>query len=387
MNRWLGVLAGLTVFCGRVNGGEYSASLEGYTIIDIGPYSTVQFETSDARKVMAPVTSESTNAVQVSNSSGQIVETHPDAVTNGFTISSHFQGAWISGYAAAQAGSVHAWARNSAVATPPSIFDPDGVRYLPSPYSAVAHVNATAEASDSLTISSKTLTNGTPIAFNWNFYLEGSDVNTGYQPYGNSAGGYTFPLNLRAGFGFGGLAQFIGNGRDFGGFQGLNFFVPGQLLVQAKVGDVIPIYASVTLFGDAYVDAANSAHSPPAEWSSSGSIDMADTSGMWFDGIPADVQLVSASGFDYTVKPGKPVVVTPDAPVLRARSLSSEGKVEFSWESQTNFVYQPQFLPFVGASNWIDFGTPVAGDGGTKQFTATIDPAGSERLFRLAILP
>ncbi|HTI98856.1 MAG TPA: hypothetical protein VL527_08205 [Dongiaceae bacterium] len=362
-----------------------SASVTGYTIIDAGPYSTVRYETTSVRKVMPLVSDVSTNAVQVSNSSGQSLETYDASATNTFTASSHFQGAGISGYAAAQAGSAHAWARNSAVAAPPAILTPDGAPYLPSPYTVIAHIDVTAQSWDSLTIQSATLTNGTPITFTWNMYMEGTALNTGYQP-GNVGGSYIFPLNLQAGFGFGSLVQVFGNGRDFGGFQG-NFYLPADLLVTVKVGDVIPIYSDIALFGDAYVDAANSANSPPWQWSASGSVNMANTAGMWFSDLPADVQLSSASGFDYTVQPQPPVVVPPDAPVLTAHYLPLDSQVEFSWNSQTNVVYQPQFLPFFGAVDWVDFGAPIAGNGSTTNFIDTVDPAQVERLFRLVIVP
>jgi hypothetical protein len=274
MNRYYNIFAALSLCAGSTRtaaAADYanSASVEGYTIIDAGPYSTVRFETTSARKVMPLVSDSSTNAVQVSNSSGQSFETYDASVTNAFTASSHFQAAEISGYAAAQAGSVHARARNSAVAAPPSILTPDHVPYLPSPYTAIAYIDVEALSEDSLTIASATLTNGTPITFNWNLYMEGSALNTGYQP-GNVGSSYLFALNLRAGFGFGGLQQVIGNGSDFGGFQGLDWFVPGQLPVAVKVGDTIPIYSDISLFGNAYVDAANSANSPPWEWWSSG---------------------------------------------------------------------------------------------------------------------
>ena len=392
MNRYCNVFAALALGAGSTKAAaaaDYSnsVSVEGYTIIDAGPYSTVRYETTGVRKVMPLVSDTSTNAVQVSNSSGQSFETYDGSITNAFTASSHFQAAEISGYAAAQPGSVHARARNSAVATPPAILTPDGVPYLPSPYTAIAHIAVTAQSWDSLTITSATLTNGTPITFTWNLYMEGSALNTGYEPGTEGFDAYILPLNLQAGFGFGSLVQLIGNGRDFGGFQGLDWFLPGQLPVNVKVGDIIPIYSDIYLSGDAYVDAANSAHSPPWQWWSSGSVDMANTVGMWFNGLPTDVQLVSASGFDFTVQPQKPVVVTPDAPVLTARYLATSSQIELSWNSQTNIVYQPQFLPFIGSIDWVDFGAPIVGNGSTKSFTDTVDPAHGERLFRLFIVP
>jgi hypothetical protein len=210
MHRYRNFFAALALFSWSTKAGAAdsmnSVSVEGYTIIDAGPYSTVRYETNSVRKVMPLVSDNSTNAVQVSNSSGQSFETFDASVTNAFTATSHFQAAEISGWAFAQAGSAHARARNSAVATPPSILTPDGVPYLPSSYTAIAHIAAYAMAAESLTIKSATLTNGTPITFNWNFYMEGSAVNTGYQP---DSASYYFSLNLQGGFGFGGLAQVI----------------------------------------------------------------------------------------------------------------------------------------------------------------------------------
>jgi hypothetical protein len=362
------------------------ASVEGYTIIDAGPYSTVRYETTSVKKVMPTVSITSNNAVQVSNSSGQGFETYDGSTNNGFTASSHYQAAGIWGYAAAEAGMVHARARNSAVAAPPAILTPDGAPYLPSPYTAIAHIFVVAQTWDTLTIKSGTLTNGTPITFTWNFYAEGTALSTGYRP-GIFFGSYILPLNVQAGFSFDGNVQIIQNGPQLGGLQG-DFYVPGSLQFQVKVGDVIPMYSDIVLSGDAYVDAAHSANSPPLQWSSSGSADMGNTAGMWFSDIPAGVQLVSASGFDFTVKPQKPVVLTPDPPVLTARYLPASSQVELSWNSQTNIVYQPQFLPIFGSAiGWVDFGPPVVGNGSRSSFTDKVDPGKVERLFRLVTVP
>ena len=393
MNRYHNILAtlGLCAWSTTAAAASYTnfASVEGYTIIDVGPYSTVRYETGSVKKVMPTVSVTSNNAVSVSNSSAQGFYTNDGSTNNGFTISSHYQAAGIWGYAAAEAGMVHARARNSAVAAPPAILDPDGVPYLPSPYTAIAHIFVVAQSWDSLTIKSGTLTNGTPITFTWNIYMEAAyNWSTGYRP-GVFSGSYILPLNVQAGFSFNGNVQIIQNGSQLGGLQSETYFyVPGSLQFNLKVGDVIPMYSDIVLSGDAYVDAAHSATSPPRDWSSSGSADIGNTAGMWFSDIPAGVQLVSASGFDFTVKPQRPVVITPDPPVLTARYLPASSQVELSWNSQTNIIYQPQFLPIFGSAiGWVDFGPPIVGNGSTNSFTDVVDPAQAERLFRLVVVP
>ena len=111
---------------------------------------------------------------------------------------------------------------------------------------------------------------------------------------------------------------------------------------------------------------------------------------MWFSGLPAGVQVSSASGFDYTVKPQEPVLAMPPvAPVLSAHWLAAGSQVELCWNSQTNVNYQPQFLTVldVNNSNWMNFGPPIVGNGSTNCVTDAVIPAQVERVYRVLTFP
>jgi hypothetical protein len=371
----------LIAFSTLATAGGYtnSAWVEGYTIIDVGPYQTVRFETGSVRKVMPTVSSTSTNPVQAITSSSQTIVSSDPSETNAFTITSHFQYAGISGFAAAQAGSVHVWARDSAIAAPPAIMDPDGVPYLTSPYTVVASVTAVAMSQDTITFTSGTMTNGTPIQFTWNLY---ADAAPPQEHFGGDGG---LPLGYQAGFSFNNNIQVFNQSyfSDCGGKRCLN----GSLDVMVKVGDVIPVYVDVVALGTAFVDASDIFIDDPDHWSAWGVVNMANTAGMWLSNIPAGVQFASASGYDYTLPPQEPVVPTPDPFVLSARLLPGGSQIEISWNSQTNIYYQPQFQPVSDLHQWIDFGTPIVGNGSTNQFTDSIAPAQGVRLYRLIITP
>src|ERR1035438_8014503 len=196
------ILAAVLVFCASSINAQtpsYSAGVEGYTVIDIGPWKTVRQESGTNKVVMPAVSKTSTNAVQANGSSGTNFYSQEPSQP-GFTATSHYQSAAISGHGAAGPGSVHAWARNSAVTSPPALMTPDGVPYLPSPYSVVANITAGAEAHDYLTISSTNLAKGTPINFTWHTYADGYGLEVGYNPFQAFVGNTERQLNFRVVF-------------------------------------------------------------------------------------------------------------------------------------------------------------------------------------------
>jgi hypothetical protein len=196
-NRYCGVAAILLALCAwssRAATPNYVVSVSGYTIIDAGPYSAVRLETNATRKVMPAVSTNSPTSAQANGSSSQSFTSSDNSTPVSAT--THYQAADIACYAAAQPGSVHVWAWNAAVAAPPAVLDPDGVPYLPSPYSAIASVDASAEAYDFLTIASTNLAKGTPVQFNWRTYAHGRASENGYNP-STDIYNYVQQLNIR----------------------------------------------------------------------------------------------------------------------------------------------------------------------------------------------
>lgn len=387
-NRW--ILAVVLAFCAssiRAQTPSYTVNLEGYTVIDLGPWKTVRFETGTNKMVMPTVSKTSINAVQASGSAARGFYSQ-DPSQQGATITSHYQGAGISGYAAAGPGSVHAWARNSTVASPPAVLDPDGVPYLPSPYTAVASIAVGAEAHDYLTISSANLPNGTPINFTWHTYVDGYSLQAGYNPF-QGFGNTEALLNYIVTFNFDTTGD-AGDSQDggFGGSpsgEGTSFSRDGTLQLNANVGDVVPVSVGIGIQGEAAVDASHSSTSNRRDWSSGAAVDMSHTAYMWFSDIPSGVQFTSASGYDYTVRPQFTPTV-PEVPVLSAHFLPGSSQVELCWKSQTNVNYQVQFLMFPPSSSptqWIDLGAPVEGNGSTNCFNDPIHPASIQRIYRL----
>jgi hypothetical protein len=393
-NRYCGVAAILLALCAwsaRAATPSYTASVSGYTIIDAGPYSAVRQETGATRKVMPPVSTNSLTSAQANGSSSQSFTTSDYSTPVSAT--THYQAAAIACYAAAQPGSVHVWAWNAAVAAPPAVLDPDGVPYLPSPYSAIASVDASAEAYDSLTIASTNLAKGTPVQFNWRMYAQGRASESGYNPSANVYN-HVQQLNIRVVGTYSNKVIACDSTSYLGCFSGGDsgdgsFGLDGELSVTAKVGDVIPIYTQVRIYGDAFVDAAHSAMSSRSDWSSEGNVNMAHTAGMWFSDIPAGIQLSSASGFDYSVPPTAPATV-PNAPVLSLACSPGSSQPELCWNSQTNTTYQVQYLPAIppsGASQWTDVGPTIMGNGSTICVTDMIVPAQTQRWYRVIAFP
>jgi len=392
-NQW--ILTAVIAFCSlSINSQDYSASVEGYTVIDIGPWQTVRFETGTNKVVMPSVSNASTNAVQASGSAARSIYSR-DPSQQGATVTSHFQGAGISGYAAAGPGSVHAWARNSAVASPPAILDPDGVPYLPSPYTVVASITVGSEAHDYLTIASTNLPQGTPINFNWHTYVDGYRLEAGYNPF-QGFGNTEKQLNYLVVFIYNTVSD-VGDSRNLfgGGFDsfpsgaGSSMSRDGSLQLSAKVGDIVPVSLSIGIQGEAAVDAVNSLSGNLSDWSSGAVVDMSHTAYMWFSDIPSGVQFSSASGHDYTVRPNFTPTL-PEVPVLSAYSVPESSQVELCWKSQTNVNYQIQFLMFPlssGLTQWTDLGALVQGNGTTNCFNDTIDRASMQRIYRLVAFP
>jgi hypothetical protein len=392
-NRW--ILTVIIPFCALgINAQDYTAGVSGYTVIDSGPWSTVRNETGTNKVVMPTVSKNSTNAVQASGSAARSFYSHDDS-QQGASATSPFQGAFISGYAAAEPGLVHAWARNSAVASPPAILDPDGVPYLPSAFTVVASITVGSGTDDFLTIGSTNLPQGTPINFTWHTYAEGYRLETGYNPY-RGFGNTEAQLNYLVYFVCGSISD-AGDTRDFfgGGFDyvangaGSSFKRDGSLQFSAKVGDTVPVYLSIGIQGEAAVDAVNSQRGIVSDWSSGAAVDMSHTAYMWFSDIPSGVQFSSGSGHDYTVRPNFAPIV-PEVPVLTAYFVADSSQVELCWKSQTNMNYQVQSLMFPLSSSpnqWIDLGVPVQGNGLTNCFNDLVDGASMQRTYRLVVFP
>jgi hypothetical protein len=234
-----------------------------------------------------PVTTlSSPSYVQSSGSVSETTHVPGDAYT---------EGAYVTAWAAAQAGSVHARASVGAAETTPSVLMGDGLAYLPDSSSTGALVTSDAEFYDHVTLSSASLPVGTPVSFHVNFYADGSY--SGFEP-----------LSIYIGYTFAGVA-YACEGLECAGVDAL----PGRIdssyggVFSAKIGDTVELGAFAGIGGDALIDAADLASDGRNFWArdahESSTIDMSDTAGVWISPISDDVTFTSASGFDYTRDP------------------------------------------------------------------------------------
>jgi hypothetical protein len=184
------------------------------------------------------------------------------------------EGASVTAWAAAQAGSVHARASVGAAETTPSVLMGDGLAYIPDSSSTGAVVSSGAEFYDHVTLSSASLPVGTPVSFQVNFYADGSY-------YGDLE-----PLNIDFGYIFAGVS-YACEAPNLGcaGADAL----PGRIdnryggVFSAKIGDTVELGAFVGIGGGALIDAADLA-SAGRNWSEdaheNSTIDMSDTAGV-----------------------------------------------------------------------------------------------------------
>ena len=222
------------------------------------------------------------------------------------------EGAEISAWAAAQAGSVHVRSSASAGEATPSVKDPNGEFYLPDAHTTEAQAIAAASFIDYLTVQSGTAPVGTPVTFKINFFAEGTYGLSRLTEEGNQ--------NLLAGLDFG----YFFNGTSFA-CEGLECALDpsdnGTIsngyggTFSAKVGDTISLGAFAYIGDVATVDAGYLA-SKGNDWSLyghvNGFVDMTDTAAVWISDVSGDTTFKSSSGFDYTVDPLTSVAAVPE---------------------------------------------------------------------------
>ena len=271
-----------------------------------------------------PVTGQPVNKMPVTTLSSPTTTTSSGATSQsqhegGDAATDYTEGASVSGWASAQAGSVHARASISAAETTPSVLDPLGSHYLPDSNTTGAGILAYGSFQDYVTLTSSTLAAGTPVSFGVSFYAHGT------YSAGDEDGG---PMNIYIAYSVAGR-RYACEAPDLecAGVTAL----PGRIdnsyggTFTAKIGDTVELGALAEIDGYADIDAATLAaagdnwplHSRESAW-----IDMSDTAGVWINQVPADVTFTSASGFDYTKNPlALSLVPEPAEPTLMLAGL------------------------------------------------------------------
>jgi hypothetical protein len=377
----------------------YTINFSAYTIIDVGPYNTVRMETGTNR-TSEGFSISSPTPWQTNGAFFRVIKPGPVTQLGGASFYDTVGAAYSYGVSATS-GVIHAWARNMAISSPPSVILPGTLQTptLPSPFTSMSSFSLGVKIEDVVTVTSATLTNGTPVTWNWNLVFEGYWVD----PVNNPSS--TFALAPSAYFTFGStssglIAQsdddlewtYDGYGRSFYASAAGQHY--GIMPVTANVGDVVPISTSVVLGGVAFVDAAVNQQLGRARWNfDNGSVDMSHTAYPWADNLPAGVQITSASGYDYTTRPITPVITPPSVPAVSARCVNGCSQLELSWKSEANVNYQVQILAQGIPSDasqkavWVDWGVPVKGAGAINSFTEPIDPNFPQRSYRVQATP
>lgn len=312
---------------------------EGYTTIALDSYANLTLTAnlhcrnifcSPVQSKFMPVVTNNT-PTQSTSSGGDVQEIVTNTIKGGPSPESNITN--VAAFASASAGGVHVSASNSTRTGPIAVLDPDGVRNLPSPYTAIAGAAAGASFNDTLHVSSGNLPIGAPVSFFVHFYLEGT-LNGGsntFDPFGNSPTmGYRVtwlnPVGSGVSTGFHGFTD-CGGGCDLDQLRVGGAGVP----VNARIGDSIPIFTGLSVEGTALVDAAHSAAVFPFTktniYSISGSADFSNTAGEWVSNIPTGVQITSDSGFDYTVQPNLSAVPLPSSGALMLLGLPLLGRI------------------------------------------------------------
>jgi hypothetical protein len=80
------------------------------------------------------------------------------------------------------------------------------------------------------------------------------------------------------------------------------------------------------------------------------------------------------------------VSVTPVATPSFQSIAKSSTNLNFSWSSQSGFVYQVQYSTNLAAANWLNLGNPVTASNNTASVSSPIGPD-KQRFYRVVVLP
>jgi hypothetical protein len=240
---------------------------------------------------------------------------------------------YAGGFASADPGVLRIYAADIVEALPE--FNGPNIPGTQNGHTVYANISAAAGFTVYLTVGSTTQPVGTPVQVPFHFAVEfvaGSDL--AYPPYS------VHPLSAYAHFAFPGLGdQNLSTDNCHIGFCGYNTTQQPngttlyssrsiEFFVSTKVGDVLPISASLGLTGTPRIANTNNANGSGnnvlGNWA-----DGRNTAGIWHGTLPAGMTITSSDGHDYSVDPtlhGAPVApaqVTPTATAGDARAFVS----------------------------------------------------------------
>jgi hypothetical protein len=240
---------------------------------------------------------------------------------------------YAGGYASADPGVLRIYAADIVEALPE--FNAPNVPGTQNGHTVYANISASAGFTVYLTVGSTTQPAGTPVQVPFHYAAEmvaGSDL--AYPPYS------VHPLSAFVNFSFPGLgAQILSTDNCHIGFCGFTttpqpsgntlYTVRSiEFFVSAKVGDVLPISASIGLNGSPRIVNSNNANGGGnnvlGNWA-----DGRNTAGIWYGTLPSGMTITSSDGHDYSIDPtlhGAPVApaqVTATATAGDARAFLS----------------------------------------------------------------
>lgn len=299
-----------------------SATVTGYTAIGQG--ATIP----EAEWVPITVTrNDSPLHAEASGDGGSYVTscTVPCQYSPAFTSTS------AAGFASAEPGVLRVYASDLTIALP-SLNGPN-IPVTPNNNTVYANINAGASFTDYLTVSSPSLAVGTSVRVPFHYAADViSDTLLGYPPFS------FHPLAVAVSFRFTGLGdQNFSTENSFGFTRTtlpsgnyLHSLRSDEFFVNANVGDVIMISASIGMYGSPRIVSGNSNVSGSAlgAWA-----DGRNTAGIWLGNLPSNVVITSASGRNYRTDPT--LATTPIAPAqVTATAIAGDAQARVSFTSQ-----------------------------------------------------
>jgi Fibronectin type III domain len=300
-----------------------SASVEGYT--------AVGFEEilPDTRRV--PITVKRNDSALHSEASGEGGSYSTDCVTP-CIYPPAFTNTYAGGFASADPGVLRVFAADLVEALPE--LNAPNVPVTPNNHTVYSNIAVSAGFTVYLTVGSTTQPVGTPVQVPFHYAAEMiAQYDLNYPPYSvhplSAYVSFTFPgfgpqnfstTNCHIGFcGFSSTS--LPNGNSLYSVRSDEFFVP------AKVGDVLPISAAISISGSPRIVNGNNSNGNGnviGNWA-----DGRNTAGIWVGTLPNGLTITSSDGHDYTIDPtahGAPVApaqVAADATAGDARAIVS----------------------------------------------------------------
>jgi hypothetical protein len=300
-----------------------SAEVGGYTAAVVGPSLTI------AESDWVPITvtrNDSTLHAEASGSGGRYFT----ACNLPCTKVPEFTSTSARGFASAEPGVLRVYASDLVMALP--LINGPNLPGTPNNNTVYANIVASAGFTDYVHVTSTTQPVGTAVQVPFHYGADVvSDSVLGYPQFSLHA------LAVGVSFIFPGLGpqNFSTENYGYSGFGVTNLpsgnflhsLRSAEFFIAAKIGDVLPISASIGISGSPRITNGNNTNGQSnviGQWA-----DGRNTAGIWLGTLPAGMVITSVSGHDYSVDPtqhGAPVApaeVTPTAAAGDARAIVS----------------------------------------------------------------